>query len=202
MNELLWGGMCGPRVRDAAVALTVGWLWSAEAPAGIVSFDAPLTVIDLAAGDDTLVTVDLTLTNLGRGEFWEIEAVVGSDDLRIVSFVFSPEVLSNPSYFFPSSPGAVGTYASDVSFGFVSMLGERPILPLLLGTLSVDASGLGPGTYDLIIDSDLDGLSFASLDSITEPISGRGTIQIVPEPATLMLLGVASIALLPRRRRR
>ncbi len=202
MVELLRRPHKARQAGGAAVALAVGLVWSADARAGIVSFESGVTVIDLAAGDDTVVTVDLTLTHLRRGEFRKFEAAVGSNDLHITSFVFSAEVLSNSDYFSPTSPHPVGKYPSDVSFGFVSTLGERPALPLPLGTLTVDASGLGPGTYELVIDSVYDGVSFVSIDSVAWPLSGSGTILIVPEPATLVLLGLASVAMLPRRRRR
>ena len=74
----------------------------------------------------------------------------------------------------------------------------------LLVTLSIDTTGAAPGTYDLLLSGTLWG-DTELLDQSADPISltiTNGTITVVPEPATLGLMGLGGAGLLVRLRRR
>ena len=70
----------------------------------------------------------------------------------------------------------------DIAFG---------LTPTISYDTLVNGLGLGLGVYDLTLD-------------LTVPIAGYDTatttIEIIPEPATLLLLGLGSLALLRKRR--
>ena len=63
----------------------------------------------------------------------------------------------------------------------------------------MDATGLGPGSYELVIDPAFDQYNFVTWVTPTESLIGLGRVEIVPEPATLALLGFASLAVVCRR---
>ena len=66
----------------------------------------------------------------------------------------------------------------------------------------MDTTGLGPGSYELVIDPAFKEHNFVTWVTPTESLIGLGRIEIVPEPATLALLGIASLAVVARRRTR
>lgn len=86
--------------------------------------------------------------------------------------------------------------------------------PIFMGVLTVEIpGGTRPGVYDILVNGDLDGTSkvvlFPSND--TETLFGAlgarglgvaGQVTVVPEPATLALLGVGGLVALGRRRRK
>ena len=65
----------------------------------------------------------------------------------------------------------------------------------------MDTTGLPNGEYHVNINGDFDQQSFAVIGLPSEALFGVGTINIVPEPATMSLLGLASLALIRRRKK-
>jgi hypothetical protein len=62
-----------------------------------------------------------------------------------------------------------------------------------VGAITLDASGLSPGDYEVFVDSDLDfGTSSLGLGTAGEPLFGSAVVRVLPEPATLALLGVGA----------
>ena len=185
-------------MRIGAITFLAVWLAGADAHAGKVSFDPKVHVIDLTAGDSPVVTFDLALAKLEMDGFYAIDFVVGSDNLNIVDFAFDP--LIKGCFDCPPALPA-GLYPSDLAVSFLSSWGPRRA-PLALGTLTVDVTGLGPGSYELVIDPAFKEHNFVTWVTPTESLIGLGRIEIVPEPATLALLGFASLAVVCRRRTR
>lgn len=165
------------------------------ASAGRVSFEQSVTVIDPSAGDGLVFSVHIMLDQLDMREFEAFNILVGSHDLRIVDFEFDgvPPCVDCPV------PFALGKYPSDLRIGFFSAVGPLDA-PFSLGTLTVDASGLALGIYEILVDGEFDFQSRAVSGPHAEALFGVGRIQIVPEPATLTLLGIAALGLLRRTR--
>lgn len=195
-------------MRTIAVGLVVVAFANAYAWGGTVSFTPDkheIYPVHLGGPDSSIVNFDLaiaTLDELSGGQFDGMDAVVGSNDgLLVTNFVFSAEASAACfSVFCGMDVPGPGKYESDIKFGFFAAAGTQSLV-FPLGTITVDTSGLGVGTYQVMIDQDFDQQSFAALGLPTEGLFGVGTINIVPEPATMTLLGLASLALIRRRRK-
>ena len=177
----------------AALVLVLGFASSAFA--GTVTFDA-LGSTSVIAGET--VQFDLTINRDGNAMFNLANIVAGSNDLGIVSFDYAQSWLDAAS-FPPSAPVSTGfAWPSDLFFGGFLAAGTPGAL---VGTLTVDTTGLALGEYTVAVDSNTDFLSNIGLDNDTEGLAGSAIVTVVPEPATLILLGIGGVAAMRRRRR-
>jgi hypothetical protein len=171
-------------------------VWSTSAPAGPVTFDPPVREVDPAV--ETRTTFDVVLE---RGdvltEFTAVGLVIGSDDLEVFDWEYAIklDVICEPACY-----GPVGIYPSDIVVDLFGLFGHE--LPVLFGRVFVDASQLPVGTYTLMVDPVRDGGISVILDPAgnLEPLFGVGTVNVIPEPATLFLCGVGLLGLLSHRR--
>ena len=116
-------------------------LGTSSAFGGIVSFD-PVTV-DVQAGETT--TLEVTVAG-ATSMFDTADILIGSDDLTLVDFVYSAAWEDAFQNVTPPNPSGAGFYAaSDLFLG-----GNNPQLldfpSLLVGTLTIDTTGLDPGS--------------------------------------------------------
>ncbi len=179
--------------RVAVVMLLVTFV-SSSAFAGTITFTPDKATV--LAGEK--VKFDLTLSSLDvLSAFDSIDVVVGAPDgLVIQDFVFSAESIAG-SIFQAVTPD-VGKYIDDTKFGF---FGLAPLgTPFNLGSLTVDTTGLEIGKYTLVVSFDTDLQSTATLSGLSEPLFGSASVNVIPEPATISLLGLATLALIRRRK--
>ena len=196
-------------MRTIAVGLVVIAFTNAYAWGGTISFTPDkheIFPVHLGGTDSTVVTFDLALASINKldgGLFDGMDAVVGSNEgLLVTDWVFNTDTIGAcAGGFFCGvfNPGP-GKYDSDIKFGFFSTGALTPSWSM--GTLTVDANTLPVGSYQVVIDAASDQQSFAALGLPVEGLFGVGTVNIVvPEPATMTLLGLASLALIRRRRK-
>ncbi len=179
------------RVALVAVPLVLA---VSSARGGTIGFDPPIQVVDPSI--DTQVVFDLTVESLVQmASFNAFDLVTGSDDLAVVRWE-----LALPYDCFDCESRPVGFYPSDLKFGWFGLaqqIGEGT----LLGVLTVDVTGLAPGEYTVVVDPIRDGgLSTVTLGVQSEPMSGAGKVVVIPEPATMTLLGLGGYLSLLRRR--
>lgn len=179
----------------AAIGIVLG-LANAYAFAGTVSF-TPTTdaTVDRAAGDPSTVSFEVRAIGDGLTTFEAVDIVFGSDDLTFTGFEFATF-----TRFFEGidNPANRSSLANDLKLGFFGL----PVASgSLLGTLTVDTAGLADGVYSITVDSALDNqVSTIALGVVSETLTGSAAVTVVPEPATMTLLGLAAVGLLRRRR--
>lgn len=174
-------------------AIWVGVLFlNSYAFAGFVSFDPEKASV--LPGEPAVFGVTLVSDTLG--DIQGADVVLGSDDVAF-GFQYSDEWGS--AMVNVSTPSPLGIFPFDL---FVGGNGPLPIglSSILLGTVTVETTGLAEGQYSIFVDSSRDGFSSIGLGTTFDPISGTGLINVVPEPMTLSLLGLGALALLRRRR--
>lgn len=144
----------------------------------------------------TPVQFDVMVLVQAMGTFNLADVVIGSNYSANLSFSYSPAWLGSFANVSPPTFG-IGFYDHDV---FVGGNNPSPVgASLPLGTVTIDTTGMLPGSYAVSIDNGHDGLSLLGLNAQTEPLYGQGLYVIVPEPTTTALL-VGALLLVRRNR--
>lgn len=185
----------------SVLTITTCIFFSAPTHAGMVTFD-PLG--DALPGSNTF-QFDVYVSTRELPTFNWLNMVLGSHDLSIDSFEYATSWSDRSAFPLPA-PAIVGAYPSDL---FVGGFFLDPFSgDTLVGTLTVDISMFNSGTYEIFVNNEFDdGISGIGMNLKSEPLQGSeglfgvGTVSFVPEPATLVLLGVGGFVLCRRGRR-
>jgi len=185
---------------------------SASAFGGTVSFINP------SQGGSTLVydqsggtgTYDVELTSTTTAPFSAIDIIIGSESLMF-NPVEGPGGFEFSSLFITStlsrgvSPQDQLTVPNEIKIGGINFLGNTIPAPITVGTLTIIVpAGLAPGDYTIFVDTSLEANGVSStlaIGGVSDPLTGLGIVTVVPEPATLVLLGCGALMVLRRRRR-
>ncbi|MHC4697557.1 MAG: hypothetical protein ACYTFA_12530 [Planctomycetota bacterium] len=130
-------------MRNAAAGLLLVTMAASGAPGGTVTFDPPTVTVMPGEAVGFRVVIEST----GLAEFDAIDLLFGSDTPGLnLSFVFDPSFVTSLD---PPAPAPFSVFASDLFAGGVNF--ELWQAPVVVGTLTIDTTGLAPGTYDNVI---------------------------------------------------
>ncbi len=180
-------------------ACAVLGMFAAHAAGGVVSFNPNVQSVEVNAPDMT-VAFHVVIESAAASQISVAVLWMGSDDLQMVDFTLHPD-FTNAFMLTVADPLTSQYYNSDLRVQGAAFYNPPANLSLAVGTLTVDAAGLGSGTYQVMVDSDIDGdHSFVEDETReTEGLWGIGTVEVTPEPASLALLALGVLAFFRRR---
>lgn len=173
-----------------------------NASAGVVVFNNGADLV-VNRTTDSLTPSILVAVNPDAPAFDAAIVLAGSDTVPITGFEYLPSWTGPGGFTVAETPiiDGQGIYAYGAYFGGNISPGQVTADTIVSGNLSVDLSGLADGTYEIVVNSATDfDTSGVGSRGVLEPLTGRLGITIVPEPATLSLLGLGLAAALRRRR--
>ncbi len=188
--------MSGRRATRLIVLLCL----AGAAEGGTVVFSPPILVVNPSANPLATAVVHVSAEEIDV--FGAVDLLFLSDDLPLSAFDYGEDFVTATSLRAPPT-----TTGLDVDFAehylYVGGLLNAPVSSILVGTLTVDASGLAPGDYSVSVDPELDGgLSALTLGAESEPLVGSAIVRVVPEPNALVItaIGLGAFAAANRRR--
>jgi len=189
-------------VTSVAALVLTGWLGVATSHAISLNF----VPSNQAVLPGTPVTVDVEVSGLSAAaeivSAFDLDVLYDSTILTATDVTFGP-LLGDPSFealteFLFPSPGVV-------DFAELSFLPDSDLAALqgdtvFLAQLSFDTLGVGSSSLAFVLDTfnDVKGRNGIILDLFP----GSGSVDVVPEPATLVLMGTGLIALVGWRLRK
>lgn len=203
-------------MKKVAAMLLLMVFVSSSAFGGTVAFDPPkldllpgqsgsfeLSVIPDDVRDDQGALIwDAIVLHIGSGVL-PLDPSAGF--LTLAEPVLSPDYRSRSAGFLQGPADFSGqSYASAWIFGsFVTPEVTNPA-EFLVATIDVmvPSNAVDGDTLSVMVNTANEGLSRVAFGAQSETtMFGLGTVNVIPEPATIVLLGFASLALIARRRR-
>ena len=155
---------------------------------------------DVLAGTDAILNVTIAVETLAA--FDGVDCIVGWHEAGDLTFEYHPDFIAATMIQLPPAYDEHAYYMNDAKLGGTQF--GAPIsdtTPILMGTVTLETDGLAVGNYIVEINYAEDGnYSKLGLAGVTEELNGSGYVRVVPEPASLMLLGLGAAVGLRRRR--
>ncbi len=130
-------------MRNATAGLLLVTMAASGAAGGTVTFDPPTATVMPGETAGFRVVIEST----GLAEFGAIDLLFASDTPGLnLSFIYDPSFVTSLE---PAVPAQFSAFSSDLIVGAVNF--ELWSTPVVVGTLSIDTTGLAPGTYDNVI---------------------------------------------------
>jgi len=169
---------------------------------------------DVLLGNDAVFEASIASTDASAFEavgllFGSLDSDIGFSFAYDAAYAASATSLPTPARMFMYD----GLGGMDLGIGGNNVTDPGWSAPLIVGTLTVDTSSLTLGdTREIQIDANWEDANYGFAASYVLPFGGQpfvddealsgvlGTFTMVPEPVTLVLLGVGEVAALRRRR--
>jgi len=173
---------------------------TSSAYGGVVTFSPAEVTIDLPVL--TTGALDVGVHQGALGPIQTVDLYIGSSSVNLTGFTFDPAFVSATA--FRSGPlldTLQPIYSQSLYIGGFLNAPVASFDPI--GRMTIDAAGLPVGDYVLGVNSVTDqqrsAFGMPDGETIDNSLIGSAIVHVVPEPATLSLLGLGLLGFLRRR---
>jgi hypothetical protein len=173
-------------------------------------FGGSATFVATSPGSDTVLlnsgtpaTLDVTVATASLPNIDSVDLVIGWNRTQDLTFAYSAAFVAAMTTYLQNPPYDESLYPAGYT-NSMYMSGAKNggigATSILVGTLTLQTTGLALGDYPVTVSYATDTTSQLAYQGTNDSLNGTGTIHVVPEPASLMLLGLSAAAGLRRRR--